>query len=224
MKKFLTLLILSFSLISLPGFAADRCYVKDSARKAKEGAINIFTGWLEVPYQTAKGYKAGWGEEKKNKLIGGIFGLFRGFMHSIGRTADGAYQLATFPLANPKNNDGIGMPLDSKYVWEEGTHYSLLKDGLRDGLKPMGRKIVRGTINACFGILDMPGQISKGFGEDKPFKGLAKAIVFPVGRITSGIYEVVTFPLPNEIAQYGYPFEEKQPWDALQPEKRRNDL
>jgi len=221
MKRFLVLLVLLVFLISLPGFAADRCYVKDSARKAKEGAINIFTGWLELPFQTTKGYKKGW---ENNKLLGGIFGLFRGFAHGIGRTVDGVYQFVTFPLPNPKNNDGVGLPLDSKYAWEDGVHYSLLKDGLRDGLRPMKRKIFRGTINACFGILDMPGQLGKGLSEDKPFKGLAKAFVFPMGRIASGLYDVATFPFPNEIAQYGYPLEEKQPWDALQPENRRNDL
>jgi putative exosortase-associated protein (TIGR04073 family) len=212
MKKVLVLLVASFIFIAFPVHSENGNYFKSSVEKAKQGFTNLLTGWLEVPFQAVKGYKAGLGEKEKNKLLGGFFGIFRGFVHGIGRTVDGAYEVATFALPNPKNNEGVGVPLDSKYVWQEGKQYSIPNEGI----KPIAKKAKRGFINSVFAIIDVPAQTGKGFKEDKPFKGLAKAIVFPLGRFSSGIYDLVTFILPNDAEGYGYALTEKYPWDALQ--------
>lgn len=194
-------------------------YIGASVEKAKQGVVNTFTGWLEVPCQISKGWKGGFGEDKNNKLLGGFLGVFRGLIHATGRTATGIYQVATFPLPNPKSNEGIGIPLDAKEAWEEGAQYSLVNHGIQ----PIGKKVFRGFINTFFAIFEVPGQVAKGFEEDRPFVGLGKAVVFPVGRFSSGVYDLATALLPNSVEEYGYALEEKQPWDAIEEARRRND-
>lgn len=211
---FLLCLVLSFS-----AYGEDR-YVHSSVEKAKQGFTNLITGWLEVPYQVVKGYRGGWGKEKKNKILGGTFGIFRGIIHGVGRTANGAYEVVTFALPNPRTNEGVGIPLDSKNVWEDGSQYSIENNGVG----PVGRKVKRGVINAAFGIFELPAQIGKGFSEDRPIKALGKAIIFPLGRISSGVYDVVTFFLPNDAEGYGYPLSEKYPWDGFDKQKWNSGL
>ncbi|MFH1875337.1 MAG: hypothetical protein ABH865_00410 [Candidatus Omnitrophota bacterium] len=210
------MLICMFGLMSSRAYAS---YIGASAEKAKQGIVNVFTGWLEVPYQVSKGWKSGFGEDENNKLLGGFLGVFRGLIHATGRTATGIYQVATFPLPNPKNNEGIGIPLDANQAWEEGTQYSLVNNGIQ----PIGKKAFRGFINTFFAIFEVPGQVAKGFEEDRPFIGLGKAVVFPIGRFSSGVYDLVTVLLPNSVEEYGYALEEKQPWDAIEEARRRND-
>ncbi|MFA5271032.1 MAG: hypothetical protein WC412_01665, partial [Candidatus Omnitrophota bacterium] len=59
MRKLSVLLLLSCLVFSFSAYAQDN-YVQNSVDKAKQGFTNILTGWLEVPYQVVKGYKAGW--------------------------------------------------------------------------------------------------------------------------------------------------------------------
>lgn len=218
MKKGVVILFV-VCLLSLTSSYAQASYVGSSVEKAKQGVVNIFTGWLEIPFQTSKGFKEGFGTPEKNKLLGGFFGIFRGFIHATGRTAAGVYQVVTFPLPNPTNNEGVGIPLDSTNVWEGGTQYSLVNNGAG----PIGKKAFRGIVNAFFAIFEVPGQIGKGFSEDKPFVGIGKAIVFPIGRFSSGVYDLATVLLPNNVEGFGYALEEKYPWDALEKDRRHNE-
>jgi len=211
----LMLLFVSFS-----SYAAEAPhYFNSSVEKAKQGITNILTGWLELPFQVYKGYKNGL-RDGELKLLGGFFGIFRGAAHGLGRTAAGAYQLTTFALPNPKDNDGVGVPLDSQYVWEEGEQYSI---GM-DGTAPIGRKAVRGLSNTFFGIFDMPGQFIKGVENDKPWVGIGNSILYPISRIISGAYDLTTMFLPNSPEGYGYPLEEKHPWDAFPEGEYYNEL
>jgi putative exosortase-associated protein (TIGR04073 family) len=219
MKRVSVIVFILCLVISFSAYGENK-YVSSSVDKAKQGFTNLITGWLELPFQVVKGYKGGWGKEKKNKLLGGTFGIFRGVVHGVGRTASGAYELVTFALPNPKTNEGVGIPLDSKNVWEDGTQYSLLDNGV----DPIGKKLKRGVINAAFGIFDLPAQIGKGFSEDRPIKGLGKAVIFPLGRITSGVYDVVTFFLPNDTQSYGYPLSENYPWDGFDKKRWNSGL
>ncbi|MCM8831643.1 MAG: hypothetical protein NC918_05600 [Candidatus Omnitrophica bacterium] len=216
MKKWISFLVLIF--LFLTSVYAQSTYLEKSVEKAKQGLVNFFTGWLEVPYQVSKGYNKGFGDSQ-NKLLGGFFGIFRGLIHGLGRTSSGIYQFVTFPLPNPKNNEGVGIPLDSEYVWEEGTQYSIVNQGL----EPVGKKAYRGIINTFGALLEAPSQLNKGFSQDRPFVGLGKAIVYPLGRVTSGIYDLVTVALPNNVNGYGYAFEERRPWDGLDKNKWDND-
>ncbi len=219
LKGFFWFLAFCLILVNL-SYTQDFNYLENSLDKLQQGIINSLTGWLEIPFQIAKGYKYGVGEEGKAKFIGAFLGIFRGVIHSLGRTTSGMLQLLTFPLPNPKDNHNIGIPLDSEYVWEEGRQYFLLKEGL----EPIGNKIIRGSYNAFLGILDMPAQLIKGFNQDKPFVGIYNSIAFPISRIIYGVSDLATFILPNSSQTYGYPWEEKYPWDAFSMEKYYNQL
>ncbi|RKY27857.1 MAG: hypothetical protein DRP61_03235 [Candidatus Omnitrophota bacterium] len=216
-----TLAIFLISLVSLGYPQAAPNYFECSVEKAKQGITNLLTGWLELPFQVYKGAKGGLREgEPTLRILGGFFGIFRGIIHGLGRTASGAIQLSTFFLPNPKDNRGVGVPLDSQYVWEEGEQYSLGEDGL----SPIGEKAIRGLYNTGLGILDMPGQFIKGIKEGKPWIGLANSILFPAARIISGAFDLGTVLLPNSPEGYGYPLEEKYPWDALIEGNYYNEL
>ncbi|MCM8786710.1 MAG: exosortase system-associated protein, TIGR04073 family [Candidatus Omnitrophica bacterium] len=216
MKKWVSLLVLL--LLFSTSVYAQTTYFEKSVEKAKQGLVNFFTGWLEVPYQISKGYNDGWGESQ-NKLLGGFFGIFRGIIHGLGRTSTGIYQFVTFPLPNPKDNKGVGIPLDSENVWDGGTQYSIVNQGL----EPVGKKAYRGFVNTFGCLFEVPSQLHKGFSQDHPFVGLGKAIVYPLGRATSGIYDLVTVVLPNNVEGYGYALSEKMPWDGLDKNKWDND-
>ena len=194
-------------------------YFNSSVDKAKQGVTNILTGWLELPFQVYKGYKKGL-KDGDFKIIGGFFGIFRGALHGLGRTAAGTYQLATFPLPNPKDNQGVGVPLDGQYVWEEGDQYSIGADGT----SVIGKKAIRGLSNTFFGIFDMPGQFIKGVENDRPLIGLGNSILYPLSRMISGVYDLGTVFLPNSGEDYGYPLEEEHPWDAFPKGKYYNEL
>ncbi|MDD5730248.1 MAG: hypothetical protein PHN57_03865 [Candidatus Omnitrophica bacterium] len=214
MKKILIVLVLFSFLITLPVFGEEVNYLQGAAQKAKHGVINTLLGWLELPFQVIKGYKHGFGEEGKNKLVGGFLGIFRGIGHSIGRTASGVMQLATCLLPNHKDNNGIGIPLDSQYAWEEGQQYSILKEGLA----PIGKKFARGTVDSLGSPLEVPAQLNKAFNQTRftsVLLGICKAITYPIARIASGTYDVVTALLPSDAGTYGRPFDEKYPWSSL---------
>ena len=78
-------------------------------------------------------------------------------------------ELFGFWSANPADNDGVGVPLDAQYAWEEGVQYDLFDPSLKEGVKPMGRKLLRGLGNTFLGIAELPGQILKGKREGRLF-------------------------------------------------------
>ncbi|MFA6218034.1 MAG: exosortase system-associated protein, TIGR04073 family [Candidatus Omnitrophota bacterium] len=214
MKKVSVFLVLFCFLFSLPVFAQESNYLASAAVKAKHGVINTLTGWLELPFQIMKGFESGIGEQGNNKLLGGVAGILRGVFHGIGRTASGILELTTCVLPNPSDNEGIGIPLDSEYAWEKGSPYSIHKQGV----VPVGEKLVRGVVNTIAGIVEMPGQLNKATQENTALaiiKGIGKAVIYPVSRIISGVFDLITFPLPNDSKQHGPAFDEEQPWDAL---------
>jgi hypothetical protein len=88
----------------------------------------------------------------------------------------------------------------------------------------MGKKLLRGAVNAGLGWVDFPAQLKKGFATHHPYKGIGKSILYPMGRLGSGLYEAVTFALPGDAGSYGDPLSEKQPWDALHKDKYDNGL
>jgi len=180
-------------------------------QKAYRGAVNLLTGWLEVPFQVKKGAERGFAGSS-NPFIGGVAGFFRGIVHGIGRTAWGAVELAGFWLPNPTSNENVGVPLDANYAWEDGQPYYVF----RDGIEPIANKVVRGATNGLGGILELPGQIIKGFqAGGNPVMGLWKALWYPVGRVYNGAADLATFLVPNPEDQLGEPFDEEYPWDAL---------
>jgi len=138
--------------------------VKGMGKKFVRGAVNTVTGIVELPVQTVKGYKNGLGLIKNkplSKTVGTVLGFFRGIGHAAGRTLYGVVDMAAFWAANPESNEGVGIPLDAEYAWEEGQRYSIFKPNLKEGLMPYPRKIVRGLGNGLLGSLKCPARSSR---------------------------------------------------------------
>jgi hypothetical protein len=88
----------------------------------------------------------------------------------------------------------------------------------------MGKKFMRGLINTGLCWIDFPAQLCKGFRSGHPFKGIGRSVLYPAGRLGSGLYDLITFPIPNDAGSYGEPLTEKQPWDAFSQDKYDNGL
>ena len=186
------------------------------SKKLSRGFVNIFTGWLELPMQTIKGYKRGCPNDEDNKFLGTTYGFFKGIGHTIGRTAWGFVEFFGFWTANPEDNIGIGIPLDSNFAWEEGEGYNCLDPSFTEAtLNPMGQKLTRGLGNGFFGFLELPGQITKGIKNGANDFGIVKGVWFSLSRELYGIADVATVIFPQPEDNPGYPFEEEYPWDSL---------
>lgn len=177
--------------------------------KFVRGVVNTFTGWIEFPVQIYKGYE-------KTSFPGALVGIFTGVWYGVGRTASGVIEMASFWAADPKDNDGVGIPLDAEYAWEEGTHHNPVDPNFMDAtVAPMGNKLLRGAGQAIFGFVEVPGQILKGAREKAPDFGIIKGFWYWFSRDIDGIYDVCTFWLPNPRDTKGLAFDEKWPWSAL---------
>ena len=178
-------------------------------KKFVRGVTNVFTGWVEIPVQISKGYK-------KACFGGACVGVVTGIWHFVGRTMSGFGDMSGFWAADPASNENIGIPLDAPYAWEEGTHYNLTDPNFGTAtMTPMGNKLVRGLGNACFGILEVPGQLVKGMRAHACDWGAGKALWYWFSREMDGVYDVATFLLPNPKDTAGMKFDEKWPWMAL---------
>ena len=139
-------------------------------KKFVRGAVNVITGWVEIPAQIYYGYK--------NESFGGAFiGMGSGIWHGVGRTISGVGDVVGFWAADPKANDGVGVPLNAEYAWEEGVKYDLMKPSFGEAtLTPMGNKLGRGLGNSFLGFLELPGQILKGLKLHAPDLGIGKGL------------------------------------------------
>jgi len=209
-------LCLVLVLMATSAYAAGQEYVEGAGNKLVRGFINAITGWVELPVQIYKGYNQGFMGNESNKAVGAIAGIFKGIGHSAGRTISGVSDVAGFWAADNKSNEGVGIPLDAEYAWEEGSAYNMFEPDLTEGaIKPMGNKLLRGLGNAIFGFVEFPGQIVKGVKEKAPDIGLVKGIWYAFSRPVTGAYEATTFLLPNPVDTKALAFEEEWPWDAL---------
>ena len=191
--------------------AATEDVLEGMGKKLFRGVANVFTGWIELPAQTIKGFKG-----SDNKWAGTGVGILKGIGHSIGRTAWGVVEVAGFWTANPEDNEGMGIPLDAEYAWEEGEQYDCMDpDFYEAGLKPMGRKFLRGLGNGLFGVAELPGQIAKGMGEGSWDLGIIKGFWFWYSREVYGIADMATAIFPTPSDNPGYMFNREYPWDAL---------
>ena len=204
------------------GMRADAGEIMEGmGHKLIRGTVNTLTGVVEIPMQTAKGYESGVGFIKNtptSKTVGTVLGFFRGIGHAAGRTVYGVVEVVGFWSANPESNQGVGIPFDAEYAWQEGERYSIMKPTLKEGLMPYPRKIVRGASNGLLGILELPGQIVKGVRNDGVAgvpEGVVKGIWFTYSRGVYGLGDAVLFLVPNPEEQVGYAFEEKWPWGAF---------
>ena len=120
-----------------------------------------------------------------------------------------------FWTANPENNEGVGLPLDAQYAWEEGEQYSIFKPTLGEGLMPIPKKLGRGLANSLFGIAELPGQVFKGDAKGNVIFRLGRGIWFWLSREVYGFGGVAICLVPNPKDNPGYPFDGKWAWSAL---------
>jgi len=186
------------------------------AMKFQRGLVNTFTGWVEFPMQIKKGYDEGFMDNEDQKIVGALVGIIDGFFHSMGRTTSGMLDLFGFWAANPADNEGVGLPLDAEYAWEEGTPYNMFEPDIMDGaVSPIGKKLVRGLGNSLLGIAELPGQVMKGMDEGEPAMGLVKGVWYWFSRSYDGFGDLVTVISQGPIDNVGAAFDEEWPWDAL---------
>jgi len=178
-------------------------------KKLVRGVVNTVTGWVEIPAQVYYGYK-------KDSFGGAFVGIFSGIWHGIGRTMSGAGDMVGFWAADPKNNDGIGIPLNAEYAWEEGAKYDLMKPSFPEAtLNPIGNKLGRGLGNSLLGFLELPGQIFKGLKLHAPDLGIVKGLWYWYSRQIDGAVDVASCLFPNPKDTKALAFDEKWPWSAL---------
>ena len=204
MKKVVLVVLLCVVFVA-PAFAASElCFVQ----KALRGVLNTTTGIAELPVQIHKGIV---NNEGLGKVVGGFCGIFRGIWQMTGRIASGAYDITTFWAADPKDNNGVGVPLDAEYAWEDGQQYNIVKDGLN----PVGEKAMRGFADLLLGVTEVPGQISRGMAEGNPVVGFVKGFWYFLSREATGIEKFATFFLPNPVDTKGCNFNQEWPWSAM---------
>lgn len=217
MKKSLVL-VLALVFSATPVFAASESIPEGMAKKAVRGAVNLFTGIIELPMQICKGYQNGFGpieNEAGSKTVGTVLGFFRGLGHSAGRITWGATELIGFWSANPESNEGVGVPFDAEFAWEQGEQYSIFEPSLAEGIKPIGRKLGHGLVNGLLGLAEIPGQIKLGAQEGNVLKGVVRGFWFALSRQVYGIGNVYSALVPNAPDNPGYAFNRQWPWEAL---------
>jgi len=220
MKRFAVCLVivlfLAVTLIPAAHAANTEEFVGGMGKRFIRGVVNTLTGWVEIPVQIAKGYNTGYGGDPAKKSIGAIAGIFNGTWQALGRTFSGFRDMAGFWTADHKNNDGVGIPLDAEYAWEDGTPYSLSTPDFAEAtVKPMGNKLIRGVSDLLGGVVELPGQITKGIRIHAPDAGVGKGIWYFASRTLDGAYDAGTFLLPNPKDTTALAFDEKYPWDAM---------
>jgi putative exosortase-associated protein (TIGR04073 family) len=194
--------------------AASEDVLDGMANKFKRGVINTFTGVIEIPAQTIKGYNEGFLGDKENKLLGVACGIFEGLWHGAGRTLSGITDIAGFWAANPKDNENVGVPLDAEYAWEEGKSHEAFEPNFTEAtIAPSVNKFFRGAGNTLFGFMEFPGQIYKGISQEPASPGLIKGLWYWISREASGISDLATALFPNPEGTAGFAFDEKWPWD-----------
>ena len=101
-SSLLMLIVLSLA-VATPAFCAttkddnyrEGTQAKQIFHKLGRGVVNVFTGWIEIPKNMAKEWRAI--DPFSGVVVGGVEGLAWG----IGRTASGLYDVVTFPLPIP---------------------------------------------------------------------------------------------------------------------------
>ena len=216
LKRLSVVLAAILFVLSLSATHANAGEVLDNmGAKFRRGLVNTFTGWSEFPLQTYKGFNQGFKGNENHKVLGVATGALEGIFAAVGRTASGVADVIGFWALSPESNEGIGLPMESRNAWEEGETYDLLDPTCEEAtIGPVGNKIKRGLGNAVGGIVEVPGQIVKGFKEGSALMGPIKGIQHFLSREISGLHDLVTAFCPSPRTVVGNTFEEEWPWTA----------
>lgn len=218
MRKILVslLAVVAILLSTAVSYAASNELIEGMVAKLWRGVVNTFTGWVEFPAQIVKGYNEGFMDNEDDKIGGAIVGILDGIGHSAGRTLSGVTDIIGFWAAGPRTNEGIGLPLDAEYAWEEGKPYDLFNPDFTEAtVMPVGKKLMRGLGNGLLGIAEIPGQIIKGISGGAPDLGIVKGIWYFYSREVAGLSDIATVILPNPEDTKGIAFDEEYPWEAF---------
>lgn len=105
LQKITGITILALGLfVASPAMAGD--YAADSGDKFTRGFANTATGWGEIPKNIVNESR------DHNVFVGLTYGTLKGAVHTIGRTAVGAFDLVTFFVPSEK-------VVHSTYVWDQ---------------------------------------------------------------------------------------------------------
>ncbi len=218
MKKRVGIVICAVALLGFvaTAHAASDTLFEGMVQKLWRGVVNTLTGWVEFPTQIVKGYNEGFMGYEDQKILGGVAGVLDGICHSAGRTISGIADIAGFWAADPETNEGIGLPLDAEYAWEEGEPYDLFDPDFAEAtVTPIGAKLLRGAGNILLGVVEVPGQIAKGINEQAPDLGIVKGVWYFLSREVAGATDIATIILPVPVETKALPFDEEYPWDAM---------
>ena len=112
MKAVVRLMLIFFLLLSVStsthaeNITTD-IYFNRAGTKIVSGIANVATGCMELPKNLAI-----WNEKDDQIVIGTINGLLWGMFHTVGRTANGAVDFATFWLPTYPIPDPV-------FIWED---------------------------------------------------------------------------------------------------------
>ena len=218
MRKILICVLAAFVFLTftVTAHAASDNVFSGMGNKLWRGIVNTTTGWIEFPAQTMKGYKNGYLGNPNHKVGGVLLGMVTGVFHTAGRTLSGMFEIAGFWAADHEDNDGVGLPLDAEYAWEEGTPYDHFSPNFEKAtLGPMSNKLMRGLGDGLGGFIEFPGQIMKGVKNKSWDIGIFKGLWYWYSREIDGVSDLCTFPLPNPQDTKGAAFDEKWPWSAF---------
>ena len=81
-----------------------------AATKLARGAVNLFTGWVEIPKRIHET------SIQSGAAAGFTWGLLRGLGYGFIRTAAGGYELVTFPFPAPPGYEPV---IEPEYVFTD---------------------------------------------------------------------------------------------------------
>ena len=106
-------LIRAAVVVALVVASASPVWAQDPIHKAGRGAVNVLTGWLEIPKNLHLG------AQEENPVLGAAVGLVKGTGLAAARLLIGAYEAITFPFPYPA---GYASPYEAlelpDYPWE----------------------------------------------------------------------------------------------------------
>jgi len=190
------------------------------SEKGTHGLVDCFTGWMEFPIQTYRGYMAGASFVQYPALkypLGGFLGMMRGATHTAGRTTWGLVTLVGFWASNPPDNKDVLFLLDGEYAWDQGTKKTIFDPTFKDGAARFWHRFDRGIEDPIIGLAEIPGQGYKTSREGHDWLlGIPRGLWFSVSRCYNGVFDLVLLPLPGPEMTFGVPYDELYPNDAVQ--------
>ena len=107
-RRLITPLLIALLFVNASVVYAESMDAGQAVGKLTRGAINVVTGWVEIPKrirQTA---------QQSGPAVGITWGLLRGLGYGFIRTAAGCYELFTFPFPAPP---GYAPVIEPPYVF-----------------------------------------------------------------------------------------------------------